>query len=547
MNERITQLREQGKQILSGFSTGQKTVTAIAIVAVLLGSYLFTSWASKADYAPLFTGLEASDAAAVTDALQSTGTPYKLSNSGATIMVPANDVASARLSLSAKGLPQSSTVGWGILDKQGITASEFQQRTGFQRALEGELDKTLSAMDGVLDTTVHLVVPKDDLFSDDARKASASVLLKLKSGTSLSATQVQSVVHLVSSAVEGLSADNVTVSDSAGHLLSAPGQEGADLAAGDFRAQQTAAYEARITKKVKDFLTSVVGPTGADVRVHAELNFDSTERTDETFGKADGTEPPVVNETKTDETYSGGSALPGGALGQTQVTLGNGNNAYTKQGTQRTNAVDKQMTHSVSAPGAVARQSVAVLLDTNKSRSVNLQAMQQQVAAAAGIDPARGDIVRVSRMPFDTTVAAQQAAEEKSANADQRMHDLLNLLKTVGTLVVVGFGLMFGYRRLRGAPVEELLSIQPLALEAGEDDLLDLDEDDYVELESRRVVQIEGGDPTTVLVQRRRHTELDRLPGLEERMAENADIADLIDRQPDDVALLLRGWLSERR
>ena len=547
MNDFIGKLREQFKQILSGFSTGQKTVTAIAVVGVLLGGFVFTSWASKASYAPLFTGLEASDAAAVTDALQSSGTPYKLSNSGATIMVPANDVASARLALSAKGLPQSSTVGWGILDKQGITASEFQQRTGFQRALEGELDKTLGAMDGVLDATVHLVVPKDDLFSADTQKASAAVLLKLKSGTTLSATQVQSVVHLVSSSVEGLSSDNVTVSDAAGHLLSAPGQEGADLAAGDFRAQQTAAYEARITQKVKDFLTSVVGPTGADVRVHAELNFDSTDTTSEQFGKSDGTAPPVVSVTDNNETFNGTSAPPGGALGGTQVTTGTGNNAYSKQATQQVNAVDKQTTHKVSAPGSVARQSVAVLLDTAKSRNINLQTMQQQVAAAAGIDATRGDTVQVSRVAFDNTVAAEQAAQQKSANASQRMHDLLNLLKTVGTLLAVGFGLMIGYRRLRGEPVEEMLSVEQLALAAGEDDLLELDEEDYVELEPHHVVQIEGEDPTTVLVQRRRHTELDRLPGLEERMAENADIADLIDRQPDDVALLLRGWLTERR
>jgi len=547
MNDLLTKVRDQLKQIFDGFTTGQKTVTAIAVVGVLLGGYVFTSWASKPSYSPLFTGLQASDAAAVTDALRSGGTPYRLANSGATIMVPANKVFAARIALSAKGLPAGSTVGWGLLDKQGITASEFQQRVDFQRALEGELDNTIGAIDGVQQATVHLVVPKDDLFTEDQQKASASVLLKLKPDVTMSATQVQSVVHLVSSAVEGLTADNVTVSDSAGHLLSAPGQEGADLAAGDFRAQQTAAYEATLTHKLKDLLTSVVGPTGADVRVHAELNFDSTETTKEEFGKADGTPPPLVNTVTNSESFNGTSAAATGVLGQNQLPTTNGNSSYTKTATQQQNAVDKATTSTKTAPGSVARQSVSVLLDTNKAKSVNLATMQQQVAAAAGIDTARGDTVRVSRVPFDTTVAQQQAAQLKSAASDQRLHNLLGVLKTLGTLVAVGVGLLLGYRRLRGVPTEETIPIEQLALRAGTSDLLELDEDDYLELEAPRGVHIEGGDATTVLVQRRRHTELDRLPGIEERMAENADITDLIDRQPDDVALLLRGWLADRR
>jgi flagellar M-ring protein FliF len=339
----------------------------------------------------------------------------------------------------------------------------------------------------------------------------------------------------------------VTVSDTAGHLLSAPGQDGADMAAGDFRAQQTSAYEAKVTQKLKDLLVSVVGPNGADVRVHAELNFDSTNSTSETFGKADGSAPPVVNTTNTNETFNGTNASATGVLGQNQVPTTNGNSTYNKTATQQQNAVDKETKTTQTAPGSVARQSVSVLLDTTKAKNVNLATMQQQVAAAAGIDTARGDTVQVSKVPFDTTVQQQEAARIKSANSSQRLHSLLSTLKTVGTLVAVGFGLMLGYRRLRGTPVEETIPLERLALEAGEADLLELDEEDYVELEPRRMVQIEGEDPTTVLVQRRRHTELDRLPGLEERMAENADIADLIDRQPEDVALLLRGWLTERR
>jgi flagellar M-ring protein FliF len=548
MNDFLVKLRDQVKQILNGFTTGQKAVTAVAIVGVLLGSYLFTSWASKPDFAPLFTGLESADAAAVTEALQSEGTPYKLANGGATIMVPANEVSAARLSLSGQGLPQTSTVGWGILDKQGITASEFQQRVGFQRALEGELDSTISAMDVVQDATVHLVVPKEDLFTDDQQKATASVLLKLRANKTLTASQVQAVVHLVASSVEGLSPDSVAISDTAGNVLSAPGDDGADLAAGDFRAQQTAAKELAITKKVKDFLSSVVGPTGADVRVAAELNFDSEEETSEEFGKADGTAAPVVSTVTNNETYTNTDTAPEGVLGGGETAADAQDSEYTKEAEQQLNAVDKKVTRRESAPGAVERLSVAVLLDQEKSDGVNLAALEDGIAAAAGINAQRGDTIEVSRVAFDDTIAEAQEEALKEAQSDERMDSLLGMLKSVGTVLLVAFGLMWGYRRMRGKPTEEVLSLEHLALRAGEDDLLELDEDDYVELEPHHAtIQIEGEDPTTVLVQRRRHTELDRLPGLEERMAENADIVDLIDRQPEDVALLLRGWLAERR
>jgi flagellar M-ring protein FliF len=401
-------------------------------------------------------------------------------------------------------------------------------------------------MDGVTNATVHLVIPKEDLFTEDQQKATAAVLLKLKPDVTMSATRVQSIVHLVSSSVEGLTADNVSVTDSAGNLLSAPGEDGADLAAGDFRAQQTAQYERRITDKVKALLASVVGPNGADVRVTAELNYDDNETTAEAF-KANNA--PAVQTTNTNETFNGTNQTAGGALGQTQTTVPGGTSNYTKTGTESTQPVDKTTTHTKEAPGKVVRQSVAVLLDRDKSAALNVADIQTQVAAAAGIIANRGDTVSVTRAPFDTTVADQQAKALANANADKRMKNLMDGLKSVGTLLLVGLGLLFGYRRLRTPAIEESIPLEHLALEAGEGELLELDEEDIVELEpSRQQYSIEGeDDPTTVLVSRRHRRELDRLPGLEERMAENADIADLIDRQPDDVAQLLRGWMSERR
>jgi flagellar M-ring protein FliF len=549
MNDVLMRTRDQLRQILSGFTTGQKTVTALTVVGVLIGAYLFTGWASKPSYTPLYTGLDAEDAAAVTEALAADGISHKLANGGGTILVPANKVYETRIALSAEGLPSGGKAGYELLDNQSITSSEFRQRVDYQRALEGELSQTIRAIDGVDDADVHLVIPKEDLFTEDQQKATASVLLTLRGNASLSGTTVQTVVHLVSSSVEGLAAQDVAVSDSAGNVLAAPGEEGASLAAGDFQAKRTAQYERDLTTKLRNMLTSVVGTNGADVVVKAELNFDDTEQVQEEF--EDG-EAPVVREVTNDETFTGTSAnAPAGVLGQNPATAAGDNSNYEKTASEIQRAVGKTTTRSRPAQGRVERQSVSVLLDQQASRRVDLAAMTDQLAAAAGIDEDRGDVIEVSRVAFDTTAQAAEDARLADARAAAQRGDMLNLVKSLATLLLVGIGLLFAYRKLRGTTVEESIPLEHLALEAGDADLLELDEDDIIELEPARrgpMVSVEGDeDPGTVLVSRRQRRELDRLPGIEERLAENADIADLIDRQPDDVAQLLRGWMAERR
>src|SRR3954467_13351372 len=168
MQLNVEQLRRKASQTMSCFSTGQKVITGLAVVALAMGGMFFSSWASKPTYTPLFSNLQPSDAAAVTQKLTSNKVPYKLADGGQTVMVPQNQVYQQRLNLSASGLPTGGTQGYSLLDKQGITTSEFRQRVDYQRALEGELSKTISVIDGVAAATVHLVIPPDDVFANDA-------------------------------------------------------------------------------------------------------------------------------------------------------------------------------------------------------------------------------------------------------------------------------------------------------------------------------------------------------------------------------------------
>jgi flagellar M-ring protein FliF len=558
MNETFARIRERISTVFNGFTTGQRVMTGLALVAVLLGGYLFTSWASTPSYSALYTNLEPEDASAITEALASDGISYKLADNGRTIMVPSGKLYSERIALSSKGIPSGGSVGYDLLDKQGITASDFRQHVDFQRALAGELQKTIDSLDHVKKSTVNLVNPEEDLFTDDAQKSTASVLVQTEPNATLSATEVQSIVHLVSSSVEGLTPDSVTVSDTLGNLLAAPGQDGIDAAVGDARAQQTHEYEKRIADKVTDLLSAVVGPGGARVQVKAELDFDKHETTTESFENPGN----VVAQTQTsDETFTGTDPGTGGTLGTdtTPAVLGTngGTNDFSKKDATTTFAPTKTTDNVVTAPGSVKRQTVSVFLDDSVGAGVPLADIQTQVEAAAGIDAARGDTVAVSRVPFDTSTTDDAAKAAKDAAASAKWKDTLGTIRSIATLLIVGFGLLFGYRRMAGAARrEEEIPLDQLALARGatEDDVLELDEEDYMELEpgapgaqSVPVTIEEGDDVGTVLVARRTRTELDRLPGMEERMAAHADITDLIDRQPDDVAQLLRSGMSERR
>jgi flagellar M-ring protein FliF len=538
---RLDAFRKRAIEVVAGFTTGQKVVSALAVGALVVAVVLVSGWNSKPSYAALYTNLETADAAGITEALTAQHVPFQLADGGKTVMVRNADLYRTRIDLSAQGLPSGGTAGWQLLDKQGITASEFRQRVDYQRALEGELAKTIGAIDGVDNATVHLVIPQEDLFAKDDRKATAAVLIRNRTGATLNSREVQAVVHLVASSVEGLAPEQVTVTDATGKLLSAPGQD--DLAETDARTAQTASFERQIAGEVKAMLASVVGTDGADVRVKAELDFDERNTTTEAVNPD---QQSIVNQQTTTETFTNtNGATPGGPLGaELPTTTGSGNSNYAKNTTTQQVVPSKTTSSVKGAPGAVKRLSVSVLLDQDKASALNVQTIQQQVAAAAGIDAARGDTVQVSRVPFDKTVATQEAADKAKQDATARRQDLIRLAQSLGTLLLVAVGLRVGYKRLRGEAIEELIPLDQLALEsASVDALLELD-DEVFDLEPTMVGT--GEDGGTVLVQRRQRVELDRLPGVEERMAAHADIVDLIDRRPEDVAQLLRSWIADR-
>lgn len=508
------------------FTPGQKAVTIAAILALTVGGYFFSSWASQPSYAPLFTNLAPADASAIIDKLNANKTPYQLSANGTEILVPQSQVYPLRLTMSAAGLPTAGSTGYSLLDKEGITTSEFKQHVDYQRALEGELSNTIKALDGVANASVHLGIPQQTVFSDNTQKTTASVLLTTLPGVTLTTSQVQTVVNLVSSSVPGLTADQVSVSDSTGRVLSTAG-DGISADVADTRTQQTQAYEQRLDTALQAMLDSMVGPGHSQIVAHADLNFDKVTSTNTIYSSASA--PPLVQANST-EVYGGGqSSAAGGAVGAgtpaATASASPSNNGYSKVTINQTNSVDQSITNTQTAQGNLRSLSVAVLLDQKTAGTVDLNAVQQLVSSAAGLDPKRGDTVTVKVAPFNTSATdaanAAAAAAAKQAAAAKKSAQLMSMVKTGGLvlliLAIVVITLIANKRRKNEGPQDDL------------DVFLSTLRDDPDSLPP---------PPADIVPPPSRESQLSQ--------ARQRQLAEMASSDPQEVARLLRSWLNSK-
>jgi flagellar M-ring protein FliF len=508
------------------FTPGQKVVTVAAIIALSIGGYAFSTWAAKPTYAPLFTNLSPTDASAMIDKLNTSKIPYQLGANGTEILVPQQSVYSTRLTMSSAGLPTAGTSGYSLLDKEGITTSEFKQRVDYQRALEGELAKTIKSINGVTDAQVHLAIPQQTVFNDGTQKPTGSVLITTAPGTTLASGQVQSIVNLVSSSVTGLTPDQVSVSDASGRVLSSAGGMN-DLSVADTRAAATQQLESRLSGPAQTMLDNLVGTGHSTVTVTADLNFDKTNTVSSNY-VYNSSIPPLA-EASTAETYAGSSASTGGVLGAaspspTAGAAGTGANGYVKNTMTRNNAVGQVTESSANAPGNIRTLSVAVLLDKNAG-PVNAAQVQQLVSSAVGLNAKRGDTIAVSVAPFNTaaasaaTKAAAQAAAQAKAAASKAA--LMSMIKTGGTVLLVIFVLLATFiankRRKKAEP--------------DRDDL-----DDFLSTLSENPGLLPPA-PQDIVPPPTRDAQAE---------ARQRQLAEMAENDPQEVARLLRNWLNAK-
>ena len=513
-------------------SVGQQGALASAFFLVVGLMYLVSQLGSSPTMTILYSDLEPTAAAEIVDELVSLGIEYELSDNGRVVWVPQNMVSEIRIDLSAAGLPDTAS-GWSILDSQGITSSDFDQRVGYQRAMEGELARTITVIEGVASANVHLVIPEQDLFVDDQIKASASVLLQMEGPESLSPSQVDAVVNLVASSVEGLEAKEVTVTDGSGTLL-AGGGEGTSLAMeSDNQLRMSESFEADLERELEELLIAVVGPGRSVVSVSADLDFDAVLTKQEEFVEpvnADGFTLPRAETTRTEQYDNGSEGEEGVVDIETEILDGpaaasNGRTNYLLDERDVSYALNSVVTTTDKAPGTIKSISVAVVIDEEVVDDARLPEIEGIVAAAVGSDATRGDVVAVNLLPFDISLEEQQQQEAELAEAlagvEAPASSMLPLIRSVGAIVVALVVLVVGLIMLRRASRRQVIdSIDVASLNTGTEAL-------------------EAG------AEQDAPNSMSQLPVIDGHEQNEDDLYELITNQPDDMAAVLRQWLAQ--
>ena len=523
----------------------------VAVTLALIGFFAFLIMRMSApQMTMLFSDLSLEDSSAIIKDLERQTIPFELRNDGATIMVPRDRVARLRMKLAEGGLPKGGGVGYEIFDRSDtLGATSFVQNVNHLRALEGELARTIRAIDRVQMARVHLVLPERQLFSRDRPEATASIVLRVRG--MLEPQQVRAIRHLVASAVNGLKPERVSIIDEAGRLL-ADGAK-SENALGITADERQLAYERRLREQVETIVTSVVGPGRARVQLTADFDFNRVTQTSERFDP----EGRVMRSSQTREESSNSGN------GQDQVTVGNElpggqrppENAQTprEQSKKTEEVVNYEISRStkteVTEGGRVNRISVAVLVDGNYARGANGEAAYQPrekeeldrisalVRTAIGFDQRRGDQVEVVNLRFAETPATP--INEPTGWLSFLQFTKADIMSYVELLVMALLGLVVLLTVVRP------LVRRVIAPEHGRNH------------EASIAAAIAGGDMQSAIAAGATAEEIKAVPNQTAKMIDIAQVqgqvhaqsvqrvGDLVDRNPSETVSIIRTWLHE--
>jgi flagellar M-ring protein FliF len=439
-----------------------------AVAAVAAGMWM---WSQKPEYRVLFSNFSDRDGGAIVASLQQMNVPYQFAEGGGAILVPADKVHDARLKLASQGLPKGGNVGFELMENQKLGVSQFLEQVNFQRALEGELAKSIQSVAAIQAARVHLALPKNSVFVREQQKPTASVLLNLHPGRSLDPQQVSAIVHLVASSVPDLPVKNVTVVDQSGNLLSeqskSPGAKGLDAT----QLKYVQELQQSIVRRIESIITPIAGENNVRAEATADVDFSTSEQAAEMYKPNQGQNPAAVRSQHSSEAQNGGntaSGVPGALTNQppapataplTQPTNGAPGAATPSGNMQRDSTVnyevDKTVRYVQQPMGGIKRLTVAVvvnhkrvidqagkatyrpLTDAEKTEITNL------VKEAMGFNQERGDSVNVVNTPF-----ADLQKEIEPAVPLWKQPEMWELGKEAGRYLLIALVLMFLYFRV---------------------------------------------------------------------------------------------------
>ena len=425
--ELIFRFFSQSGKVFKSLSASKKLSIIIITIVILASIGTFVLYVNQKEYKTLFSNLSTEDAGKIIARLEEKKIFYKISSSGDSILVPAENVSKLRLELASSGLPQSGGVGFEIFDKKSFGVTDFVQQVNYQRALQGELSRTINSLDEIQQSRVHIVVPRKSLFIENQAKPEVSVVLKLKPGVRLRVSQVDGIAHLVAASIEGLHPEEVTIIDSRGDILSKPGKGSQMSKQTDSQIEYQRNIEKNLESRVQSMLEKVAGEGRAVARVSATLDFRVVEKTEEAYDP----EEPVVRSHhskngKTDEIVN-----------------------Y---------EINRTISKTIMPVGKIEKLSVAVLVDdvyTKDDKGVEevrarskkeIETLEGLVKRTIGFDAQRGDQVVVTSVSFNKNVLETEFAEQGFWNGKSNL--IISFIKYFVSLIALLLVLLFVIRPL---------------------------------------------------------------------------------------------------
>lgn len=526
MENPLTKWNEKVKDIWSQGSTPQKIIAFGSLLSVTIMFVLLMVWLNQEEYSILYSNLKEEDSAAVVEYLKKQNIKYKLQDNGGTILVPKDKVYDLRLEVAGQEILGRGSVGFDIFSKSSIGQTDFVQRINYQRALQGELATTISAIPEVLNARVHLVLPKKSLFLEEQTAASASILVQLKKGKELTKEQIKSIVNLVATAVEGLSPENITVIDNRGRLLYRSYKDEGEIALSTTQMEYKLNLERALAKKIENLLFPVIGTGKVLAQVNVDLDLSEQNIYKESY---DPDTAVIRSEQRVKESSRGTTQAEASRAGPQYQAQGGGTS--TSEETSRTQEtinyeISKQEQRVHIPKGQVSKLTVAVLVDgiykkgkdgkvTYEPRSdLELAKIKDIVKSAVGYDPKRGDVVEVASMQFSPIELAEPSFWQVLLDYLQRfLKPILNTVVLLIFILLVVRPVVLSI--LRPKVEEEVAEIEELP-EAEQEVAPKLSEEELAALEAKKPF---------------------------EEIKQKA--ASILDKYPDEAVTIIKGWVRE--
>lgn len=525
--------------IFNKLAPQQKIVLGVAVVGTIVLMFVLFGLLNQPSYSTLYTNIHEEDAAKIVEQLNTGKIPYKLENGGKTIQVPTESVHEIRLDMAAKGIPSSGIVGYEIFDNSTLGMSEFIQRLNYKRALEGELARTIIQHNGIESARVHIVVPEKSVFKSEQKSPTASIVVKLKQGADLDKESITAILNFVSSSVEGLQTNRVSLMDTQGRLLSK------DHGTDSFGISTSKQYELKqsienyLSQKAQTLLDNVVGFGNSMVQVDIELDFDQVEKTMETY---DPDSQIAISEQTTKTENIGSNMVDSSAQVSENTTVNYEISKTIQRVIQGSGAIKKLTVAAVvnEVPKTIVEKGTSTIIYEPRPQD-QLVKLEQIIKNSVGYDVTRNDNFSLVNIPFETNISDPFNNEEFSTPGTFDFNNMDQIINIVMVLVGIITSLLVIRSLMSKIKKEKILigTVNPAELAyAGAGGSMD---------------RLSAAPSQSKTLNAPRKRELLPIGDLEDEISDEAalkknqqdKIANYVSKNPIDAAKLINSWLHE--